>query len=360
MHIVSGNSINETIYKAFDLIKKEGQPSPSRNNGSVAIYNTTFQIENPRLRHLSLIGRSSNIFAMIAETFWVMSGSDILNPYLTFFLPRAPQYSDDGETWHGAYGRRIYANDQIQGVLNTFKYDGKMTRRAQIGIYNYQYDAPQAIAETYGEDHKPKDIPCNSMIYFYITPDDKFHAHVTQRSGDMLFGSGSINPFEFTFLQELMFNEVKKLYPEITLGAYSWYVNNAHVYDAFAKQPEEVLTTHQPKLDPAVTPMIGPDIDKWEQFFGELVAYFSYLITLEAEDEKYFNSMRYIWDIFTEYNVPTDKNILWTYAALVCKYIHSTKFDKEQTSEFISWSLPMEEELKYALINSKFRKFKIV
>lgn len=103
--------------------------------------NAIIELSNPRARHVQLHGRKNNIFATVAETFWVMAGMDVLDPYMSTYLPRAKDYSDDGVTWYGAYGVRMHEHDQVQSVINTFKNEGLDTRRAVLSIYHADKDA---------------------------------------------------------------------------------------------------------------------------------------------------------------------------------------------------------------------------
>lgn len=289
---------------------------------------------------------------MIGETFWVLSGSNLIDPYLSFFVPRAKNYSDDGETWHGSYGQRLYSHDQLIGVVETFRTDGKDTRRAFASITVPNLDSPSAIKEIYGKDHKPLDVPCNQLINFYIV-DNKFHTKVIQRSGDFVFGSGSINPFEFTVLQELMFNEVKRLYPEIELGPYRWHVMNAHVYEGHYEQVNNVLTSYQPYIfEENEMWLKGPSVYKWEEFFSELLLLYSFIITDDTPD--YESDMADLYNIFREYKVETSYNLLWEYAWIIVLYIHGKKGNKhaydarDENFEFVS-----------SIVNSKFRNFDV-
>ena len=160
--IITGETINELNVKAFDLILNSGKNSVNRNSstmGDIYVeYDVNAVLLNPRNRHLCLEGRNSNIFAMIGESIWVIAGrSDI--SYLSNFLKRAKDFSDDGKTWRAAYGDRIYECNQLQNVLDTFKKDGLYTRRATLSIYDPHKDTSSSLKKYYGLDNTV-DIPC--------------------------------------------------------------------------------------------------------------------------------------------------------------------------------------------------------
>jgi hypothetical protein len=358
MHIISGNTLSNAVLRCYDTILEKGYDGDSRNGKTKTLYNVLAEIRNPRSRHLYLAERKSNIFQMIAETFWVMAGDDRLDPYLSFFLPRAKDYSDDGRTWFSAYGPRLYMFDQLEGVLDTFHSDGRDTRRAYLSIQMPHTDAPTVVADTLN-GCKPKDISCNQMVQFYVEGGKTFHTKVIQRSGDIIFGTGSINPFEFSFLHELMFNEVKKQYPEIELGSYIWDVTNMHMYEWSGEQAVKAVEHDNNWGTSEIeghTPLIGPDITDWQEFFGDLVRIYSMAI----EDDSAVATNLMITELgftFDRYQIPVENNILWTYVQLVARYIGAKKgFDMGAPLDMISSST----ELKMAIHNSTFRKFEVV
>ena len=361
MHLISGSTVSNVVLQAFDTIVKKGHYRSSRNGGCTSIFDVTFEVTNPRSRHLYLLGRKSNIFALIAETFWVMAGEDKLYPYLTFFLPRAPQYSDDGETWSGAYGPRFYNENQLASMVDLFKRDTLYTRRAYTAIHDMYRDSTWAIEDRFGAGELGKDRPCNLGINFYVEGNDQFCTKVIQRSGDIIFGTGSINPFEFSFLHELMYNEVKKSYPEVKLGPYRWHVTNAHLYDFSRAQADEALEKFEANsiwswLENNI-PLIGPDVDKWRPFFKDLVGQMSEAI--ETDDPEYVcgTLIPHLGHTFVEYDVPLEGNLLWSYTQLVAHYIASKR---EVTLSNPVDLRKLSAEVQVPIIKSTFRKFDIL
>lgn len=361
MHLISGSTVSNLVLQSFNTILEEGDYVPSRNGGCTSIFDTTFEVTNPRSRHLNLVGRKSNIFALIAETFWVMAGEDKVKPYLNFFLPRAPDYSDDGQTWHGAYGPRMYRYNQFIDALSSFETDGINTRRSFVTISDPMLDNQDNIQDTYGLDHKAKDIPCNREIHFYVEK-GKFCAKTIQRSGDMIFGTGSINPFEFSFLHELMYNEVKAGYPEIELGPYRWHVTNAHLYDFSKSQAVEAVSktaNYANSLDQNSTPLIGPKIKDWQEFFSELVAFYTDAITIDEDNkERVLDCLiAHLGHTFLAYEVPLEDNLMWTYAQLVAHYIANKRGYQLKAEMDIS---QCDDEFQRAVMESSFLKFDIL
>lgn len=95
----SGRDINELTRNCYKLLASDAISIPSRNGDCRSLYEFTYRLTDPLKRHLNLVGRKSNIFQLIGETLWVLSGSGKVTGYLETLMPRAPQYSDDGVVW---------------------------------------------------------------------------------------------------------------------------------------------------------------------------------------------------------------------------------------------------------------------
>ena len=84
-----------------------GDTVESRNGSTIELATQTITIEQPTQRFLHTPRRNNNPFAAIAETMWVLAGRNDL-AFLTPYLKRAPDYSDDGgKTWRAGYGPRL-------------------------------------------------------------------------------------------------------------------------------------------------------------------------------------------------------------------------------------------------------------
>lgn len=355
MNFISGKSINEVVYKCIDKIVSEGYRTPSRNGDISAIYNTVVTVENPRSRHLCLHGRNSNIFAMIAETMWVFSGDDKIDPVLSFFLPRAKDFSDDGETWRGAYGARIFGNnDSFKDLIEQFKTDGIFTRRGVMSIFDPSLDTSKNLKEKYNLENT-KDRPCNLMIDFFVTPDMKLHMNLKQRSGDVLWGFGSINIFEFTLLQEVVLNMLEEDYPDLTLGTYNHHVTNMHLYDFSGAQGYAVLENKlsqkfgNQNFKKVYTPS---DPEDFIQFNREIVQLMSSAITEELD---YSETIEKLDGIFNNFSAVSD-NLYYKYAELAVAYIFNKKYNMNITVDLKGFDKEFVNSVEF----SRFRKFDII
>jgi len=342
--VIKGDTLNNLTYNVMQEVLS-GDVSSSRNGDVHFLNNALLELSNPRARHVSLKGRKNNIFATIAETFWVMSGMDGIDPYMSFYLPRAKEFSDNGVDWRGAYGPRIYNNNQVQGVIDIFKNEGLDTRRAVISIYDSNLDSPEALRDKYDLSNS-KDIPCNNLLHFYVR-DNKLNCNAFSRSGDVVWGVTNINIFEWTFLMEFIAQEIG-----VDVGTYSHFITNLHIYDFTKGQCEKVLQNDQPEgnnqkrlVFPVSEVVSGSDHNRL--FFFNLVNEFTKLI----RDSNYPIQFG-IQEIFDNYNLDTINNLLYDYAMSVASFTQH-KLGKESTLVLPSG------DFKDAVSLSPFRKFEL-
>jgi hypothetical protein len=262
-------------------------------------------------------------------------------------------------TWSGAYGPRFYDQRQIVSMPDLFRRDSLYTRRAFVSIHDIHKDSTEAIEDRFGYGELGKDRPCNLGINFYVEGEDKFCTKVIQRSGDIIFGTGSINPFEFSFLHELMFNEIKKNYPGLKLGPYRWHVTNAHLYDFSREQADAAIANKSNYLTSTEEnhmPIIGPDILHWKSFFSAIVAMLTEGITTDEPDFVLGTMIHNLGHLFINFNVPLEGNLLWLYAQLVAHYIASKRGTVLTTAIDLTG---LSAELSRSIYESSFRKFDV-
>ena len=359
INLIRGKGINEVVYNSIEQLILEGDRTPSRN-GDVSSFNNVFlNIDNPRNRHLNLKGRKNNIFATIAETFWVFSGEDKIDPLLSFFLPRAKDFSDDGEVWYGAYGPRLYNYGQMDDIIQQFRNEGMFTRRASFYIGAPELDTKESFQKHLDGVDTIRDRPCNMNGNFFITQDNKLHLNMFSRSGDILWGIGSINIFEWTFFQEFMLQELKReISSDIELGEYHHFITNMHLYDFSGKQGYDVYSNRleQELSHQNHAPLYFPNgVDNFKGFMKKICGMWGEVISSDAiipykELKNKFTS------IFNEYGVQIEGNLLYTYTELVSAYI-ITKFvyGEEIEIDISDKDIEFQESIK----NSSFRKFKL-
>ena len=192
-----------------------GDEVGSRNGRVKELLNTQIVLTDPQRREILTLNRKANVFAQIAETMWILAGRNDIE-WLSAYLPRAKDYSDDGETWRGGYGPRIrgghFGFDQLATVVDLLKAD-PLSRRAVIAIYEPQTDA-----------NPGKDIPCNDFLQFQSRL-GALHMTVTVRSNDVMWGWSGINAFEWSTIQEIVAHLLG-----IAVGTLTFNIGSLHIY----------------------------------------------------------------------------------------------------------------------------------
>lgn len=210
------DNINHALPILMRDVVEKGETTGSRNGTVSEITHVGITLMRPYEREIIVNGRKPNIAAQIAETMWVLSGRNDVE-FLSLYLPRAKEFSDDGETWRGGYGRRLRnwfgGVDQLEACVELLRAD-PLTRRAVMQIFDP------------GNDFAPsKDIPCNNWISFSNRL-GKLDMHVGVRSNDLMWGWSGINAFEWSALQEIVAGMVG-----VQVGALHFSITSLHLYD---------------------------------------------------------------------------------------------------------------------------------
>jgi hypothetical protein len=354
---VVGDSINSVMLDAF-RIAMESPSKYSRNGSTKSIQNLNIVLTDPRQRWLNLEGRNSNVYALIAETLWILSGSGEINPYLSFFLPRAKDFSDDGETWRGAYGPRLYTGDALSGIVEILTND-ILSRRAVLSIYDNALDSPSGVRSNYDLEFT-KDTPCNNWLHFYVT-DNRLNLKVVSRSGDLVWGLGSINIFEWTFLQEIVYEILQKSHPTLKLGIYYHTTTDAHIYDDVnggvntSPQVQAVIDNYSDEdvKTGVVYPLETPfeSISTVREFCYEFLQLTSSFIVSDIDDYHYEQHFRHLAKTY---------ELKGFFLLVVSTLVTHVVLKMKERNGNLVVSVDPTMSFWQAVENSKFTKFKVV
>lgn len=211
-----------------------GAERTSRNGPVLEMLAFSVQLDKPYERFQTLPHRNANPFALIAETMWMLAGRDDIE-WLSHYLPRAINYSDDGKTWRGAYGPRIRRwsawgwmddtepVDQVADVIEELRAHPD-SRRAVISLWDPRSDGGDS-----------KDIPCNNWLQFLIR-DGQLHLHVTVRSNDAMWGWSGIDTFEWSVLHEIVANSLG-----VEVGPVTYFIGSLHLYEPHWKRAQQIV-----------------------------------------------------------------------------------------------------------------------
>jgi thymidylate synthase len=241
-HNYKFKDINEALPAMLHNLLEAGYEVGSRAGRTMEMTHVGITFSEPWHREILVEGRKPNIAAQIFETMWVLAGRDDMES-LTRYLPRAADYSDDGETWRAGYGKRIrkwprdhargdepFHVDQLAYVVSALR-SSSLTRQAVISIWDPAIDTEPG-----------KDIPCNDWITF-SNRNGKLDMHVGIRSNDAIWGWSGINQFEWSTLLEIVAHLVG-----VQMGSLHFSTTSFHVYDRHWAQSRKIIDTNEMRV----------------------------------------------------------------------------------------------------------------
>lgn len=222
----SGDTVGALYYDAWWKMRVNGKKEISRNGPVFTIREPVIMtLTQPNQRVLLDPVRDCNPFFHIAETVWMLAGSQDVN-FITPFNKRYRDYADNGtEVVWGAYGHRWLQHwdiDQIQGVIDKFKQDSNC-RQAVIGMWD-------PLADLNTDPHN--DRPCNTTVMFRVV-NGELDMLITNRSNDLVWGAMGANVVHFSYLHEVVATSIG-----LDMGNYRVVTNNLHVYPGMPRYAE--------------------------------------------------------------------------------------------------------------------------
>lgn len=326
---------NSALAHLCHRISSRGTIVQSRNGETKELSYESFRVSQPENRYISLESRKASLPAQIAETMWILSGRNDIK-WLSNYLPRAADFSDDGLTWRAGYGPRIRRwkveglaepVDQLLEVISLLELD-PTTRRAVINIYDPAVDF----------EVDTKDVPCNNWLHFLIR-DGKLCMNVATRSNDLIWGWSGINQFEWSSLLEIMAGLLK-----VEIGPITYNISSLHVYERHYSKAESLALSYGLGSDANVPRF---DFDGSLQEFDQLVEKWFHIEQMIREEPR-----PSAWHHIRSFPEPMLKS--W----LVCLYLWWNRLDIAEFLEDnpVTAGFLKGTTMKYALENSPVRK----
>lgn len=259
---ITARNVNYAYREGMQLIKNFGLKESSRAGDVLALPAPVLvTYRRPQERVLFDQERDANPFFHFFEALWMLAGRDDVH-FLANFNKRMAQFSDDGETLHGAYGFRWsnhWDDDQLSSVVNMLR-ENPGSRRVVLTMWDPASDLGR----------EGKDLPCNTHIYFRARG-IVLDMTVMNRSNDIIWGLFGANAVHFSVLHEFIAG-----LSGLAVGVYYHFTNNFHAYTELFEQKYAQLT---PALyDPYELGLVKPyapfvtDARTWRQ---DLEAWFA-------------------------------------------------------------------------------------
>lgn len=235
--------------------------------------------------------RDANPYFHFMEGLWMIAGRNDVE-WISRFNASIANYSDDGVTFHGAYGHRWrnhFGMDQLEVIAGLLR-ENPDDRRIVLQMWDPKVDLAR----------EGKDFPCNTAIKFRIV-DGRLDMTVENRSNDMIWGAYGANAVHFSMLQEYMAAKIG-----VNLGHYWQVSTNFHSYvstfDKHAALLEQEPSSPYHLGVVEAFPMIR-DVNRWEQ---ELEVFMSAGDSVVGYDEPFFK--RVAVPILQSHRAFKDKN----------------------------------------------------
>lgn len=269
MHVIKARNVHAALPLGLDLLNSLGDKSTSRNGEVIVLADpVTTVYERPRERVMFHPERDANPFFHLLESLWMMGGRNDVG-YVANIVDSMRNFSDDGKTFHAAYGyrwRHHFGIDQIDWAIKRLRNDWN-DRRVVIDIWDGTVDPAKG-------DAGGKDLPCNLVVKFKINLSGSLDMVVHNRSNDVVWGAYGANAVHFSFLQEYIATAVG-----VPVGRYWQVSDDMHGYPKTFGKVESLgkrsLETHslagQGLDNPYIAgevepyPIISTDTKTWEE-----------------------------------------------------------------------------------------------
>jgi thymidylate synthase len=268
MHILKVRNVNQALPEGIDLLCRTGYERDSRY-GRVIKMNcpVTTQYRKPWERCVFWPVRDWNPFLNLFEGIWLITGRNDV-AWISQFAAKMAEFSDDGKTFHGGYGKRWrgwfydigndHLIDQISLIIARLKAN-KDDRRCVLQMWDARADLGRVGV----------DVPCNTHIYFSVSKEGELDMTVCNRSNDILFGAYNTNSTCFSILQEYV-----AVGAGYSIGTYYQMSNDYHAYlnvfDPLRELANCAADPHRITQDPydhEVTPtqVVDCDLKTWDE-----------------------------------------------------------------------------------------------
>lgn len=281
MHSETYQGINAFLTGASRLLISEGRRRETRGQVCYELPEPfLFKITDPTARIVTIPERKWFKTLPYAESLWIASGRNDL-AYITHYLKRMADFSDDGVYMRGGYGPRYRdyngsiedyhietinvrqkgSVDQLRYVVECFKQDIE-TRRAVISFGDPMKDD----FDGEGNLKLSRDIPCTRELHFMKQPDsNKLDLIVKMRSNDLIWGASAVNVFNYTFMQDYVAAILG-----LELGSYYHMADNFHYYERHNEMVHQLAEIHDAEESPISCQKTFTSLEEFDRLVSDL------------------------------------------------------------------------------------------
>ena len=205
------NNATEAFDYLLDKIRLDGVDF----NGTKALFNVGFYMEDPSQKIITNKERKFSEKYAESEWLWYLSGDRSVERLGAIHGKVPPiwlRMADEDGNVNSNYGWQWKRNNQLYKVIAMLE-NNPNTRQATISIY----DGKEIDSYT-------KDTPCTYAVQFTIL-DNKLCMSVLMRSNDLWYGFCN-DQYQFASLQQMVADSLS-----IETGWYYHYAHNMHLYN---------------------------------------------------------------------------------------------------------------------------------
>lgn len=217
--MLTGKTFADVYEKLLKEVLNNGEEAKPRGLLTKELIQETFCIKDPTSNLIYIPGRNFSLVHAILESLIIFTPDNTVK-VAGHFNERIAQFSDNGETLHGAYGKRI--SFFIPVVIDKLRKDPD-SRQAVLTIH----EANDTALNT-------KDPPCTTTLQFTIRK-NKLNMHVYMRSNDLIWGT-PYDVFVFTNMQQVIANTLG-----IQVGTYYHTATSLHIYENYFEKAKNYL-----------------------------------------------------------------------------------------------------------------------
>lgn len=244
MYTIAVRNVHDALPTALAMLQEHGVERESRN-GPVQRFSgpvsTVYQ--HPMERVMFHPERDCNPFFHLYESLWMLAGRRDVKS-VAHYVKRMADFSDDGKTFHAAYGyrwRRHFGMDQLSELIKILG-NNPDDRRCVLQMWDSRVDLGR----------EGKDFPCNTIATFEVDWLGQLAMTVFNRSNDIVWGAYGANAVHFSVMQEYVASALG-----LVPGPYHQVSTNFHGYLKTLK-PVEMLANVSRETNPYTTCEVTP------------------------------------------------------------------------------------------------------
>lgn len=237
------NTFEEAYPQLIKALLEEGEEVSPRGMLTREISPVGITIKDPTKHAITHPVRKLNYGFMVGELLWLLQSQNSVEN-IAHYNSQWLNFTDDGITLNGAYGKRIfnYQSCVLEGNQNGLPiYTSKIVNQFEEAYQQLlkDPDSRQATIVLFNpalDYTDTKDKPCTNLMRFTIRK-GKLNMMVVMRSNDIQKGF-PYDVYNFTMLQEIMAGRLG-----VDVGKYTHIADSLHIYESDFEIAQQIINS---------------------------------------------------------------------------------------------------------------------